>query len=788
MESKGPLDGIRVFDMTTLMVGPWAGKLLGALGADVLRVIQPDVDWATLGGAPPTINGTAGGYIAWNMNKRSVFLDLKDPEDRTFAEDLVATCDVFLCNMRTGVPDRLGLGYDAMASRNPGLVYCLATGYGRTGPRANDAAMDDPIQVTTGFWSTQGARGGLPEMYRHHTQMDATAGNILASAALLGLYARRGTGRGQLIDITMFDSAATLQLPRISEFLAGYLHEPIASSSYSTAPNRAFRCEDQQWIGISVTSDPEWRAFCSIPECTGLASRAEFATTIDRVHHRAALEAELEGIVASKPLSYWALNCDKRRLAWGAPLLWETLRHHPQARENGYLVDIDTPVWGTVTTGGAPWIFEKTPARFFSAPVPGNDTFEVREEVANAPGHTSTPGEPTGSGSSGNGAPSDGPLSGVRVVEVASGVAGPMATRMLGDAGADVVKVEGEDGDETRAWGPCHIDGASPNFLALNRNKRSAVLAPDAPEFAELLESADVLVVDDGALDIDEIRVAHPRLVVCVISAWGPKGPWAHRRGGELPAQLAAEVTSSLGRIGEEPVRLGNDHAGALAAIHATQGIVAALLAVERSGGQRIDVSLFGSLLEMRSTLWVALSNPDEWWGFHLDSYVKPPEHGYTCSDGRIWFNLARLDDFDALIADLDMEFARDDPRWEMFRHDRAGVDRNVHVIYDIWDAGLRRWTVAEALEILGRHGGLAFPLATYDAFLSDPQVHHLGMVVESKDSAGRMLRDLRPPWQFSATPPTIRRPPPELGEHTAEILGEVRGGSRVGGGPPGRS
>jgi crotonobetainyl-CoA:carnitine CoA-transferase CaiB-like acyl-CoA transferase len=261
-------------------------------------------------------------------------------------------------------------------------------------------------------------------------------------------------------------------------------------------------------------------------------------------------------------------------------------------------------------------------------------------------------------------------------------------------------------------------------------------------------------------------------LVVCVLSPWGPQGPWAGLPGGELPAQLAAEATSSLGVIGEEPVRLGNDHASMVAASHAVQGVLAALLVRDEVGGQRVDVSLFGSLLQMRSTLWVALSNPDEWWGFHLDSSVKPPEHGYTCKDRRMYFALGRVDDFDQLICDLDMDWVRDDARWELFRADPAGgVGRYAHVLHDLWDRGLAPWNYEDAAAIIERHGGWAFPYLDFEEFVDDEQVRHMGLIVDVDNGAGTPMREVRPPWQFSETPASIRRPAPPLGAETAEVL-----------------
>ncbi|HTE84886.1 MAG TPA: CoA transferase, partial [Dehalococcoidia bacterium] len=210
-----------------------------------------------------------------------------------------------------------------------------------------------------------------------------------------------------------------------------------------------------------------------------------------------------------------------------------------------------------------------------------------------------------------------GPLDGYRVVELAEGVAGPYCTMELGDAGADVIKIESLSGDCARGWGPPQEGGTSSVFLRLNRNKRSIALDLDSTEgiaiACRILSSADVAVVDvnrlpDPSFRYEQVAESNPQLVYCAISGFGDRGPWADRPSGELPVQLMSEATSSLGRTGEPPVRAGTDIASMYAAIHGVQGICAALLARDRIGsGQRLDVSLFGSLLAMRSTLWVAL-------------------------------------------------------------------------------------------------------------------------------------------------------------------------------------
>ena len=379
-----------------------------------------------------------------------------------------------------------------------------------------------------------------------------------------------------------------------------------------------------------------------------------------------------------------------------------------------------------------------------------------------------------------------GPLDGYRVVEIAEGVAGPYCTLELGDAGADVIKIEPLAGDCARGWGPPQEGGTSSVFLRLNRNKRSIALDLDSAAGIDtarrLLQTADVAVVDlnrlpHPSLGYEQIAQTNPQLVYCAISGFGDRGPWANRPAGELPAQLMTEATSSLGTIGQPPERAGTDIASMYAAIHGVQGICASLLARDRIGsGQRLDVSLFGSLLAMRSTLWVALSNPDEWWGFHLDSYVKPPDHGYPCCDGRIFINLARMDsgELDSLLADLKMDWVRGDPQFPLLAQDSTGQGRYAHTVHELWDRGVEQFSVAEATEIIERHGGLVFPMNDYRMIENDEQVKAVEMIRSREQPGAGVIKEMIPPWDFAATPCELRFPAPRLGEHTDGILREL--------------
>jgi len=377
---------------------------------------------------------------------------------------------------------------------------------------------------------------------------------------------------------------------------------------------------------------------------------------------------------------------------------------------------------------------------------------------------------------------SAGPLSGLKVLEASEQIAGPYAGRCLADAGATVVKVESLGGDPARAWWPAWRSSSVP-FAALNHGKRSVALDAHAeaanPARSALLAWADVLISDDGPevtgwrpADLD----APASLVHCVLSGFGGDGPWAGRAWSELAAQLYSEGTASLGQAGEAPVRLGTDVASMYAGLYASQGIAAALLAGEGAsdgGGCRVDVSLLGAMLTMRSTLWVARSNPEEWWGFHLDNYVKPPFHGYRCKDGLVFFAFRMAADlnWDAVVREFGIDWWQDDPRADIFRQDSIGpASRYGHLVYDLWERAVAPFTVAEVVAKVEAFGGNAFPMLTYRELLSDEQME----VVGALDPSGGVPR-VRSPWRFGGE---ITRPSrtevPETGADWAEVLAEA--------------
>jgi crotonobetainyl-CoA:carnitine CoA-transferase CaiB-like acyl-CoA transferase len=376
------LDGIRVFDLTIAAVGPWATKLLGALGADVIKVEAPGGDRLSHA-VPPTIKGSSVLYISANHNKRMIELDLKQEADRAIALKIIEKSDVFVQNMRPGAVERLGLGYEVVAKVNPRMIYVAASAYGRSGPMAGEAGIDPTVQSFCGWCGITGPEHGRGEMYRHLAHLDLTTATTITQAVLQGLVARERTGRGQLIEIEMLTAAMALQTTRLAEYFAtGEQPDPLGSATATTAPHQAFECEDQRYIAIGVERDEQWPGFCHALKLAELISDPRFATNPLRVTNRAELIPILAERFKTKPAAWWTIRLNKERVPNGPFLTFEELRHHPQVLANGHIVAIDTPHWGRMHVDGLPWKFARTPAGPIRAGgKPGEHTAEVLAEL-----------------------------------------------------------------------------------------------------------------------------------------------------------------------------------------------------------------------------------------------------------------------------------------------------------------------------------------------------------------------------------------------------------------------
>jgi crotonobetainyl-CoA:carnitine CoA-transferase CaiB-like acyl-CoA transferase len=373
-------------------------------------------------------------------------------------------------------------------------------------------------------------------------------------------------------------------------------------------------------------------------------------------------------------------------------------------------------------------------------------------------------------------------LEGVRVLDVASMMAGPYGATLLGDLGADVIKLEPPNGDESRRIGP-RRGTDSGVFVGLNRNKRSLVAdlrtEPGRRVLDALLGWADVLVENlrpeaKGRLGLDweTLHARNERLVAVSVSTFGSSGPYAGRPGIDPVAQALTGLMSVTGERGGEPLKAGAPVADATASTLVAVGALAALWARERTGsGQLVEVSLIDGMLHAQGPYtgqYALLGRQQPRMGNSIDWYA--PYNAYRCADGG-FVHVACFNDkfFGNLCRALERPELADDPRFATAEA-RLEHAEELDALVGGHLAGLTR---DEALERLWAHDAIAGPVNEYADVFADPQVAHNEMVVEVAHHAGP-LKVTGVPVRFSETPGAVRRPPPGLGEHTEEILAEL--------------
>jgi len=373
----GILDGIRVFDLTIAAVGPWASKLLGEMGADVIKVEAPEGELSHV--IPPPIKGTAVLYISANFNKRNIVLDLKKEGDYATAVKIIEKSDIFVQNMRPGAVERLGLGYDVVSQINPKIVYVAASAYGRTGPMAKEAGIDPNLQALCGWCSITGQPEGQGEMFRHLAHLDITTSTMIVESVMQALLARERTGKGQKIEIEMLAAAMSLQTNKLTEYFATGEQPPLlGSATTTTVPHQAFLCQDQKYIAVGVVQEDQWPRFCRAVKLDKLTNDPRFATNPKRVENRSQLIPLLEEQFRTKPAAWWVIRLTQEQVPNSRIMDYEALKHHPQVLQNDHIVELQTPHWGTLAVDGVPWKFGQTSA----GPIrPGGLKGEQTEEV-----------------------------------------------------------------------------------------------------------------------------------------------------------------------------------------------------------------------------------------------------------------------------------------------------------------------------------------------------------------------------------------------------------------------
>lgn len=339
-----PLEGVRIVDLTTMVMGPLATRMLADMGADVIWVESPDGD--VLRGYEPMRNRKMGAFsMSLSRNKRSISLDLKTDTGREAMSELISTADVFVTNLRRKAVARLGLDEVAVREIRRDIVYCFANGFGSDGPYADHAAYDDVIQAASGLASIFTWNDGEPQLIPT-VMADKIAGAHIAFAIAAALHGRAKTGNGVSIEVPMAETIAAFNLV---EHLNGQTFRPqLGEFSYSRirSPHRRPRRTADGWIVILPYSTDNWHRFFEFAERPELKDDPRFVTGDDRVANVDALYGLLDDIVKLKQTSEWLAFCEEHSIPASEVVDLEKLGDDPHFAAVGLYRDDEHPTEG----------------------------------------------------------------------------------------------------------------------------------------------------------------------------------------------------------------------------------------------------------------------------------------------------------------------------------------------------------------------------------------------------------------------------------------------------------
>jgi crotonobetainyl-CoA:carnitine CoA-transferase CaiB-like acyl-CoA transferase len=371
-----PLEEVRVVDLTISLAGPYCTQLLGALGADVVKVEHPEHGDDTRQWGPPFWHGDGVLFLAANANKRSLALDVRRPEGRDALLRLCGRADVFVQSLRPGTAERRGLGYEELRARNPRLVYCSIGAFGRDGPLREQAGYDPLMQAAGGIMSITGERDG-PPVRVGASLVDQGTGLWAALGIVLALHERERTGRGRRVDVALFETAVGLVATQLVGYLASGEVAGRHGSAYPLiAPYQTFATADGALM-IAAGNDRLFASLCEAVDLPQLARDARFGTNPDRVAHRDALAELLGSRLGGEATAVWL----ERLAAAGVPAApvhdVAQVAEHEQTRALGLLQEV-----GEITTVAPQLSLDGARVLHRSPPPPlGEHTRDILKEV-----------------------------------------------------------------------------------------------------------------------------------------------------------------------------------------------------------------------------------------------------------------------------------------------------------------------------------------------------------------------------------------------------------------------
>ena len=383
----GALTGVRVIELSHIMAGPVCGLMLADMGADVVKVERLPEGDGTRGFVPPDGYSESAAFMMLNRGKRGVALDLRSAQGVEVVGRLAAGADVLIENFRVGTMERIGLGWGSLASRNPRLVYCQITGFGRTGPLAEHGGLDLIAQGYSGLMSVTGEGAGREPVKVGAPVTDITAGILAAFGVTAALFDRERTGKGQLVDTSLLEAGITQTFWHSAIALAsGVSPGPMGSAHPLAAPYQAFRTADG-WVNVGASNEATWTRLTEALGAPELRDDGRFSTNAARMRHLAELISVLTPLLAVRTTDEWVATLEEAGVPVGPVASVGEMLEHEQTRVREMVIDVAHSRLGTVRSLGSPVKMSasgSTEPRI-GAPQLGEHTHEILTEAGYSP-------------------------------------------------------------------------------------------------------------------------------------------------------------------------------------------------------------------------------------------------------------------------------------------------------------------------------------------------------------------------------------------------------------------
>ena len=377
----GTLEGIRVVDLTTVIMGPWAAQMMGDMGADVIKVETRGGD-ISRGMGPGRNKGMAACYLTSNRNKRSVVLDLTQDEGLSALRRLIGSADVFMHNFRPKVINKFNLGYETFKDANPELVYCGAYGFRADGPWANKPAYDDIIQTAAGYCDMQELISDQPR-YVPSLIADKTSSYAVFSAILAALVCRERGGGGQAVEVPMFETMVDYAM--IEHLYGATFDPPIAQMGYERIMNierRPYQTSDGGYLTVLPYTDKNWVDFFKLAGREEFLDDPDFQTYSNRLNNSKKVYATLNEIVSTRTLNDWVAQLDAANIPAMMVKTKEDLLDDEQLNATGFWHSVDHPTEGKLRFTDPPFRYSKTPSTIRDMPpLLGEQSREILAEA-----------------------------------------------------------------------------------------------------------------------------------------------------------------------------------------------------------------------------------------------------------------------------------------------------------------------------------------------------------------------------------------------------------------------